>query len=536
MPQGSPLHSLPNASRLLRRALRAYAEGEFGKAERLCNAVLQHDARNFDAMHTLGQIHLRRGRLDTALALVQAALHTDLDRGDGFATLGTIFHALRRPKEALKSYQTALDLAPNDADLLNRCGVALLDLGRPQEALDYFDRLLAANPANLDALGNRGNALVMLNRQTEALGTYERALEHAPDNAQLLTNRAVVLRRLDRPREALMCASRALVSRPHFAQARFVESVARLTLGDFKQGWRGYETRWDVGFLASQRRTFTAPLWLGAPSLAGKAILLHAEQGFGDTLQFVRYAPLLAKRGAKVILELPPALSRLLCALPGIDVVLIRGDALPRFDFHCPLMSLPLAFGTELETIPAVIPYIAPAAEDVAAWRARLSARGPLIGLVWSGEPSHDNDLNRSMRLATLLPLLDLRDMTFVSLQHEVRESDAGVLREHPEILRIGDQFGDFADTAAAIAVLDVVVAVDTAVAHLAGAIGKPVFILLPFAADFRWLRERTDSPWYPTARLFRQPRFGDWTSVVDAVRAALVCGTQLPSRLARSA
>jgi tetratricopeptide (TPR) repeat protein len=520
----------PNHSRMLRRALRAHEQGEFDKAERLYTAVLHSDADNFDALHGLGLINYRRGRLDAALALIQAALKADLDRADGFSSLGLVFHALNQFERALKSYDEGLRLAPDDAELLNRRGVALLELGRPQEALDNFERVLAAAPDHLEALGNRGNALIKLNRATEALASYDRALTVAPDNAQLLTNRAAALRRLDRLQEAVMSARRALVNRPDFAQAKFVEGVAKLTLGDFS-GWRGYEARWGVGFLASHRRNFAAPLWLGEQSLDGKTILLHAEQGFGDTLQFVRYAPLFAGRGVNVILEVQPELARLLAPLPGVAAVIARGNPLPRFDCHCPLMSLPLAFATELATIPAQIPYIVPAYQDVALWRERLPRCRPLIGLVWSGERSHDNDRNRSLRLETLLPLLRMSDVTFVSLQHEVRDEDRALLQEQSAVVHIGDRFRDFCDTAAAVSLLDAVISADTAVAHLAGAMGKPLLLLLPFGADFRWLRERDDSPWYPTARLFRQPAFGDWGSVIDVLRHELTRADFFPQR-----
>jgi hypothetical protein len=536
MRNGSSQLLQPNVSRMLRRALRAYEDGEFGKAERLCTALLENHPDNFDALHCLGRIHFQRGRLDAALALFQAALKSDLQRADGFASLGLVFHSLAQFERALISYDEGLRLAPDNAELLNRRGVALLELGRPREALENFDRLLACDPTHFDGLGNHANALLKLNRVAEALAAYDRALELAPKNAQLLTNRAVALRRLDRPQEAAMSAARALRSKPDFAQARFVESVARLTLGDFSAGWRGYEARWAVGAAAAKDRRFAAPLWLGKESLKGQTILLHAEQGFGDTIQFVRYAPLVAARGAKIILEVQPQLVRLLSRIPGVETVIARKKPLPRFDCHCPLLSLPLAFATEPETIPAEVPYIAPADEDVQAWRARLPQlpqQRPLVGLVWSGERSHDNDLNRSLRLKTLTPLLDLPDVQFVSLQHEVREEDAALLRSRPDVLRIGANFRDFADTAAAIAALDMVISVDTAVAHLAGAMGKPLFLLLPFAADFRWLRERADSPWYPTARLFRQPQFGDWDSVVKVLRQELA---RLGSRRGRAA
>jgi tetratricopeptide (TPR) repeat protein len=520
MPHG-PSHFIePNCSRLLRRARQAHDAGEIAKAERLYNAVLQYQPQDFDALHGLGRLHCRRGRLDTALVLIQTALQNDPNRADGFSSLGLVFHLLLRLGEALRSYDEGLALDPDNAELLNRRGVALLELRRPHDALQSFERALAVNPDYLDALGNYGNALIKLNRPQEAIAAYDRALAIVPGNAGLLTNRAVALRRLDRPREALMSASSALVANPKFAQARFVEAVARLTLADFAGGWKGYEARWSVGLLASQRRGFTAPLWLGEESLDGKTILLHAEQGFGDTIQFVRYAALVAARGAgKIVLEVQRELVPLLTGLAGATVVIARGEPLPAFDVHCPLLSLPLAFATELATIPAQIPYLAPPPARLAAWRDRLPRRRPLIGLAWSGDPIHDNDLNRSIDLAMLAPTIARQDLAFVSLQHAVREGDRPLLERLPNLARLESRFDDFADTAAAVSLVDAVVSVDTAVAHLAGALGKPLLLLLPFAADFRWLRERQDSPWYPTARLYRQPAFGDWDGAIGALR-----------------
>jgi hypothetical protein len=526
----------PDVSRMVRRAQRAHERGDRAKAERLYSAALERQPANFDALHGLGQLHYQWGRPDTALVLIQQALKIDRGRADGFASLGLMFHCLRRFKEALASYDEGLCLASDNAELLSRRGVALLELHRPYEALESLEHALTVDPDHLDALGNYGNALIKLNRPLEALATYDRALTVAPGNAQLLTNRAVALRRLDRPQEALMSASRALVARPDFAEARFVEAVARLTLGDFAAGWRGYEARWSVGLLASQRRRFTAPLWLGEQPLEGKTILLHAEQGSGDSIQFARYAPLLVERGARsVILEVQRELVRLLSGslsgnMPGVAAVIGRGEPLPPFDLHCPLLSLPLAFATEPTTIPADIPYIAPPAQDVRRWRQRLPQQRPRIGLVWSGDRLHDNDLNRSLRLETLLPLLNLTGVSFVSLQHVVREEDAPVLRSRPDVVHIGGEFRDFADTAGALAALDAVISADTAVAHLAGAMGKPLLLLLPFAADFRWLRERQDSPWYPTARLYRQPKFGDWQSVIAALAQDLTRAEFFPA------
>jgi tetratricopeptide (TPR) repeat protein len=514
-----------NVSRLIRRARRAHDAGEFDKADRHYNAALAQQPNNFDALHGLGGIQFQRGRSDTALGLFQEALKIDPSRADGFASLGLAFYALKDFDRALKSFEAGLRLAPDDAELHNRRGVALLELGQPSEALEEFERVLATAPDHFEALGNRANTLFKLNRPVEAIELYDRALALRPSNAPLWTNRAIALRRLERPHEALLSAKRALAAQPDFSPARFVDATVRLYLGDFAAGWRGYEWRWG-GAMAGQRRKLAVPLWLGQRSIAGKTILLHAEQGFGDTLQFVRYAPLLAARDARVVLEVQPELARLLSGMAGVAQVVPRKALLPPFDMHCPLLSLPLAFGTDLGSIPASIPYIAPSHDIAALWRERLAATctdaSPQIGLVWSGERAHDNDLNRSISLAMLAPVLDSPHVQFVSLQHDVRERDAALLQSRTHIVQIGQKLADFADTAAAIAQLDAVIAVDTAVAHLAGAMGKPLFLLLPFAADFRWLRERGESPWYPTARLFRQQRFGDWTGAIEALRQAL--------------
>ncbi|HSZ67062.1 MAG TPA: tetratricopeptide repeat protein [Xanthobacteraceae bacterium] len=528
MPSGSSQRfsssrdSSRNLSRMLRRALQAYEAGDLAKADRLYTAVLQEEPNNFDALHGLGKLSCDCRRFDAALALIQRALTIDPGRADGFSSLGLVFYYLRRLNDALTSFNEGLRLAPDDAELLNQRGVALLELGRCDEALTSFAHALAAEPTSLDALGNYGNALLKLNRPSAAIAAYDRALAIVPRNAGLLTNRAIALRKLDRPHEALMSVTRALASKPDFAQARFVDSLVRLTLGDFRAGWRAYESRWQGRNLAAQRRNFPAPLWLGGGSLEGKTVLLHAEQGFGDTLQFVRYAPLVVRQGAKVVLEVQRELVRLLEGLDGVAAVIARGETLPSFDLHCPLLSLPLAFGTEPATIPAPVPYIAAAGDEIRLWRELLPRGRRRIGVAWAGDPAHDNDVNRSMRLKALAPVFDIPDVDFVSLQYKTGEKDVGTLQDFPNLFRLERSFRDFADTAAVVASLDAVISVDSAVAHLAGAMGKELFVLLPLGADFRWLRERADSPWYPTARLLRQTQFGDWSGVIESLAAEL--------------
>jgi tetratricopeptide (TPR) repeat protein len=508
----------PSLPRMLLRARRAHEQGELACAERLYGAVLSRDPEHFDALHLLAMLNYHRGALDAALALLRAALAIDGGRADALADLGVVLCAMARFEDALASYEAALAFAPHDTEALNGRGVALLRLGRAGQALESFAHVLARDPNHVDALGNRGNALLALNRPHEAIAAYDAGLRLVPEHARLLTNRSVALRRLDRPHEALAGLVRARLIDPTFTEARFVESLVRLSLGDFAIGWRGYEARWGTSAFAPHRRQFTAPLWLGEAPLAGKTILLYAEQGFGDAIQFVRYAPLVASLGGRVILEVQRELKRLLAGMPGIAAVIAHGEPLPPFDLQCPLMSLPLAFRTEPASIPAAVPYItaprnAPAAQPPA------GTRPTRIGIAWAGDRLHKNDANRSIRLAALRPLFDLAQLRFVSLQQEMHDEDAEFLRRSPDLLEIRAPFAHFAETAAAIAELDAVIAVDTAVAHLAGAMAKPLFLLLPLGADFRWLRERADTPWYPTARLLRQRVFNDWGSVIEKLR-----------------
>jgi Glycosyltransferase family 9 (heptosyltransferase) len=298
--------------------------------------------------------------------------------------------------------------------------------------------------------------------------------------------------------------------------------MLRLLIGDFDRGWVKYEWRWKTESLALPKRNFSQPLWLGAEALDGKAILLHSDQGFGDTIQFCRYVPLVAERGARVILEVPRPLRELMSTLTGAEQIVSSGNPLPDFDMHCPLLSLPLAFGPQLETIPAATPYLRASSQSLMNWDTRLGSKHHRrIGLVWSGSPTHKNDQNRSIRLSSLLSLLDI-EATFVSLQKDVRDDDVTILKNRSDLLHFGDALENFSDTAALISNLDVVISVDTSVAHLAGALAKPVWVLLPFVPDWRWLLDRNDSPWYPTARLFRQDDARAWDNVIARVHAAL--------------
>jgi tetratricopeptide (TPR) repeat protein len=505
---------MPNLSRLQRQAYSSFQQGDLDRAERLCAGILQYRPEDFDALHLLGVLNFQRHRTVEALRFLSQALRINSGSADAMSNLGLALHATGRFEEAVAWYRNALRLAPDHPEILYNLGNACLELGHIDEALSNFDAALAKNPDHVGALVNRGNTLLRFNQPVEAMASYDEALAAMPGHPQILTNLGHALRRLERPVEALADFEAAIAAGPEFPEAHFEAAMTRLCLGDFEAGWKAYEWRWRTGAFAGQRRQFQAPLWLGDAPVCGKTILLHAEQGFGDTIQFIRYAPLLAGQGAKVICEVQPELQPLLSQLKDVTII-AKGEPLPAFDLQCPLLSLPLAFGTQSETIPAVVPYLAASAERMADWRDRLTLGGPRVGFVWSGQPSHKNDANRSIPLKRLAALFEDPPVRCFSLQSHLRDTDSEVLRGLPNLVHLGDAFRDFADTAAVLALLDVVVSVDTAVAHLAGALGKPVVILVPYAADFRWLRGRDDSPWYPTAKLFRQPAFGDWDSVI---------------------
>jgi hypothetical protein len=433
---------------------------------------------------------------------------------------GVTLHELQRIDEALAAYERAIALKPDFVEALNNRGNILAGLKRHDEALASFDRALVLRPDFAEAHNNRGVTLYELRRFDEALASHDRAIALKPNHPEALNNRANALHELRRHDEALASYERAIALKTGYAEAHWNEGLARLRLGDFRGGWPGYEWGWKAGHRGTERR-LARPRWTGAEPLAGKTVLLYAEQGFGDAIQFVRYAPLVAGAGARVVIEAHSSLAALLSGVQNVSSVVSRGRPLPAFDFHCPLLSLPLAFGTELHTIPARVPYLSAPKARLARWKARLpSTEGLRIGLTWSGRKLPDPD--RSMALAQLAALLDLPGVHFVSLQKDLRDSDEAALRGRPGLLHLGPDLADFADTAAVIAQLDLVISIDTAVAHLAGALGKPVWILLPFSSDWRWLLDRDDSPWYPTARLFRQDKTRTWDAVIARARAAL--------------
>jgi tetratricopeptide (TPR) repeat protein len=539
----------------LQQALACHRQGRLAEAEKVYARIIKAAPSHFDALHLLGALKLQTGKIGEAFRLLTAALAINAKSADVLTNLGLVLRGLDRNQEALTRFDQALALEPAHIEARNNRGLVLLlekqpeealtcfdevlridprhlarlnrgnalaELGRAEEAILEYDRVIATFPNHPGAHFNRGNALHALGRHVDAVAAFDRAAALVPQHAEAWNNRGITLYALNRHPEALASYARALALRKDYADAHYNRSLSLLISGDYARGFEAYEWRGRRTGMAPHRRELRKPLWLGGYPIAGKTILLHAEQGLGDTIQFVRYVPLLVRAGAKVILNVQPELVALLSSIEGVDRIVCRGEKLPSFDVHCPMPSLPRAFRTQLDEVPAAIPYVRASGERLEKWRSRIEPFGkPCIALAWSGNPAHVNDRHRSIPLACLDPLLSTSGAQFVGIQRDLRANEAELLPNR-RMANLGTELDDFADTAAVIAFADLVISVDTAVAHLAGALGKPVWILLPFAPDWRWMLGREDTPWYPTARLFRQPAIGAWDSVIARVRSEL--------------
>lgn len=428
--------------------------------------------------------------------------------------------AARNLERALELYDQAIAADPSRAEGHYKRANVLKDLGELAAAMAAYDRAIALNPGYSQAYCNRGSVQHNLGRTGDALASYDRAIEIAPSDAFAYYNRALLLQDLGRWDEALVSYDAALAIDPAYADAHYNRALCLLFQGRFEPGWIAYEWRWKnaqrLGI--GRHRTFKQPLWLGKESIADRRLLLHSEAGLGDTVQFCRYATLCAARGATVILEVPAPLLDLLAGLEGVSQIVAHGSPLPFFDFHCPLMSLPHALQTTVESIPAPHKYLHTDPQRVAQWHRTLGGRTrPRIGLAWSGNPDNPIDRRRSIPLADWAAHLP-PEFQYFCLQTQVREADAEALDASESIFRFADDALDFASTAALCECMDLIVTIDTSIAHLAGALGRPTWVLLPEPPDWRWMRGRLDSPWYPTLKLYRQSSPGRWEDVLGQV------------------
>jgi Tfp pilus assembly protein PilF len=466
--------------------------GELTQALQLYEQVIALQPKHFDALHLAGVASLQLGHAAQAVELIGRALKIDRDNVSALGNRGAAYAELRDHDMALLNYNKAISLDPKAPKHYNNRGNALAKLYRLDEAVKDFDQAIALDPRYFSAYNNRGTVLGELHRHEEGVADFERAIALDPESVD----------------------------------AHWNLGMALLRLGRFERGWQESEWRLKRHAALGLKAEYKAPRWTGAETLEGQTILVCSEQGLGDTIQFCRYVPMLAQRGARVLFEVQPAVKTLLRHLP--DVTLIgQGEDVPPHDFQVPLLSLPLLFKTDLDNIPPP-PDVIRADDDQARqrWQTRLGAKAkPRVGLVWSGNPDHVDDYKRSVPLKDLLPLLsDLADdIQWVSLNKDVRPSDQAVLQARPDILPLGAELRSFMDTAALSEQLDAVVSVDTSVAHLTATLGRPTLVLLPYNPDWRWLLHRSDNPWYPcSVTVLRQARPGDWASALEQLKAHL--------------
>ncbi|MGD0431525.1 MAG: tetratricopeptide repeat protein [Acetobacteraceae bacterium] len=505
-------------------AARHYADGDLDRATAACLDIIRNDARHFEPLHLLGVICTLRGQHADGVSYLLRAEALRPNDGKVQANLGSAFGAMQRFDKSVEAYRRAVPLSHPDAELLNNLGLSLLGLGHHEKAIETFLAALAVDPAHNPALYNLARARAVAGHFAKAEADFRQLLTRLPRDTQaarihdVLNDLARAVISQGRAEEALEILHSAAAERGDVGSLRRNEALILLLLGRFSEGWTAYETRWDA---PNHDRPHPDYRVLDPDQVAGQRVLVKEEQGRGDVIQFLRYLRLLAARGARIHLSIYDDLVPLALEMPDIEVVLTSDADETEYDLLTSIMSLPLAFHTELETIPAEVPYLRTPAARIARMRHHLGpASAPRVGLIWAG--SRASQARSAIPPATLEPLLRRPAIEFHCLQKELRDEDrswldrTGLVTTHDAMLR------DFADTAALIEAMDLVISIDTAVAHLAGALAKPVWIMLAFNPDWRWMLGREDSPWYPTARLFRQSKPGDWEGVVSAVADAL--------------
>jgi len=520
----------------LQAALASLSAGRPSEAERQLRRLLRAAPEHAEILHCLGLALHAQGQHAQALGFIERSLRLAPANSQAENNRATVLNALGRAEAALGALDRALVLQPLDATLHYNRGNTLMALQRNEDALAAYDSALALRPDFREAWQNRGIILTRLGHLAAALANFENLIgltaKRDDIRSEAHANRAWALDWMNRRDEALRACDDAIAEDPDFNLAHWNAAPICLAMGDYERGWRELEWRWKDPAFAPNKRGWGQPVWLGEHDLAGKRIVLFAEQGFGDTMQFCRYVPMVKALGAYVILEVPAPLMALMRTLDGWDELITVGESVPPADFQTPLMSLPLCFNTRVETIPAPIPYLAADPARVSAWAQRLGPRSmPRIGLAWSGNPALKTDTLRSAPLAELAGLI-LPGFSYHAVQRDIRQADRPALQALG-IQEHGADIGDFADAAALIELMDLVISVDSAPAHLAGAMGKQLWVILYHAAEWRWMMHRPDSPWYPTARLYRQAVAQDWRSLAARVAVDLpgaVLRTGLPS------
>jgi len=507
---------------MLETASRCHRAGNIKKAQSLYLDILKQAPQQPDALHALGIIAYNLNDFGTATRLIQKAIEIRPSESRYHYNLGIIFLGLGDETNAVGAFQTTIKLDPLCSEAHYNLGLAFKKMAQFEKAVSCFNQSISINPDDADAHYNLANTYTEMGLHEAAITCYESAIDKNPKLTTAFNNLGLALKAINRIDEAIDHFRKAVQIHPDFVDAQWNLSLALLLNGNFDEGWKKHEYR----FLRGKKTTLypyqmETPRWNGL-SFKQKRLFVHSEQGLGDTIQFVRYLPMVKSRGGRVVFETSRPLLRILNGFPGVDELVEMSSErshAAECEYHVPMMSLPMIFGTDLSTIPSDIPYLFAESEKTRHWHKRMNREGFKIGIVWAGKPDHGNDKNRSCDAELFIPILKLPSTVLYALQTGIAGLTIdSALRDMDNFFELGPDLDDFSDTAAVIKNLDLIISVDTAVAHLAGAMGKPVWTLLPFVPDWRWLLEREDTPWYPTMRLFRQPEAGRWDLVLESV------------------
>jgi len=493
----------------------------YEEAKDVCEKVIKIDSKSPEAYLNYGEIYFKEKNYDIAIFNFTKAIEYNINYVEAYYNLGNLQLEIGAYELSIDYYEKALSVNNNFAQALVNKGIALYELGSIEEAIRNYDKAILINSNLAEAHLNRGNALERMQLLEDAIQSYDIAININNKFAQAYHNKGVALGRMGRLDEAISNYDKAISIDSNYAESYLSKAYALLLAGKFTEGWKLHEWRWRSDQFINSNRKFDKKLWKGEESLSGKTILLYGEQGLGDSIQFCRYAKMVQELGAKVVLEIPKSLVILIGGLEGVDTIVEQGNVLPNFDFQCPLMSLPLAFNTQIYNIPFSSAYIKVDSSRIELWRHRLGIKTKTrVGIVWSGNSEHKNDRNRSIKLEDLLSYLT-EEQEFICLQKEVRTIDIDAI-ERSAIKCFTNEITDFMDTAALCSLMDVVISVDTSVAHLSSAIGQKTWLMLPYSPDWRWLLDREDSPWYKSMKIYRQGPDCKWESLFDMIKSDL--------------
>ena len=509
----------------LQAALALHQRGQLAEAQLIYEKILRKQSNHFDALHLLGVIFWQTRQLERAVELIDKAIKISPNNAAFYSNRGNALQDLKQFDAAIASYDKAIQLKPDYADAYSNRGLALQGLKQFDAAIASYDEAIQLKPDYAEAYSNRGNALKELEQFDAAIADYDKAIQLKPDLAEAYYNRGNALQDLKQFDAAIASYDKAIQLKPGYAEAYWNNSLALLRLGDFSRGWELYEWRWRRDDSIFEGRGFTKPLWLGIESLQNKTILIHAEQGLGDTIQFCRYVKSVTSIAAKVVLEVQPSLVKLMEELDLSLDILARGTTLPNFDYHCPLLSLPLAFQNIGDTAIPTESYIKAGQARIEKWRSHFNNEQFNIGINWQGNANLKIDIGRSFPLALFEGVASFSKVKLFSLQKNEGTEQLNNLPKEMVIESFGedvDSEGAFLDTAAIIKSLDLVITSDTAVAHLAGALGCRVWLVLKWVPDWRWMLDEDSSSWYPSMRLFRQNKADDWEGVFDKIESEL--------------